>query len=103
MSGKKYGLMRNARKDGNQDEIRDKLRARGYDVDIVHMLPKFCDLIISGVAAWSDGRAVAVRVEVKMQKKKLSPDEVVYWGKQRHPENLIIAETAADVLAWFGY
>jgi len=102
MSGKKYGLMRNARKDGNQDEIKNELRARGFDVDVVHMLPGFVDLIVSGVATWSPYRAVAVRVEVKMPGRGLTGLEPGYWEKQRHPDNLIIAETTEDVLRWFG-
>ena len=89
---------RAAKKDGNQTEIVEALRALGYDVDIVHQLKNLYDLVITGTRR---GESVAVRVEVKMPGGRLTPGELEYWQKQRHPDNLIIAESVEDVLRWF--
>ena len=61
------------------------------------------DVIVSGVASWSRGRTVGVRVEIKVdEKKRLTEDELEYWKKQKHPDNLIKATYTGDVLLWFG-
>lgn len=97
-----------ARKDGNQTQIAEELRALGFDVDIVHREKKLYDLVVSGRkrigvrnCRWEI--TCAVRVEVKMPGGKLTPDEDEYWNKQNHRGNLIIAETTDDVLRWFGW
>ena len=90
-----------ARIDLNQPAIVRELRELGYDVDHVHTLKGFCDIIVSGIPTWCD-RAVGVRVEIKNGKAaKLTPDEVKYWKRQRHG-NLIIARCTEDVLKYFG-
>lgn len=91
-----------ARIDLNQPEIVRELRDLGFDVDHVHTIKGFCDIIVSGIATWSNGEAVGLRVEIKNGKKaKLTPDEVKYWKNQKH-RNLIIARCTEDVLKWFG-
>ena len=92
----------NAKVDINQPEIVKQLRFLGFDVDLVHRLKKLYDLVVTGVPRWAD-RPVAVRVEVKDGKAKLSPGEVEYWQSQRHEGNLIIARDADDFLRWFGW
>lgn len=92
---------RNAKTDANQSAIVEELRAMGFDVDLVHRLKRLYDIVVSGVPAWAD-RAVAVRVEIKNGKGKLSEDEAEYWKNQRHIDNLIVARETEDVLRWFG-
>lgn len=102
MTSKKGGLRLASRKDGNQTQIVGELRQLGYDVDIVHVLPGFVDLIVSGVATWSNERAVGVRVELKMPGAKLTKHEEKYWSKQLRPGNLMLAQSTEEILAWFG-
>ncbi len=104
MGGVESGEMTyiNAKVDRNQPEIVKQLRFLGFDVDPVHRLKKLYDLVVTGVPRWGD-RPVAVRVEVKDDKAKLSPAEMEYWQEQRHGHNLIIARNADDVLRWFGW
>lgn len=91
-----------ARTDRNQTPIVEELRRLGFDVDIVSREKKLYDVIVSGVAVWSFGLAVAVRVEIKTEGGSLTPDEQAYWDKQNNPGNLIIAHSTEDVLHWFG-
>ena len=91
-----------ARKDATQTPIVEELRALGFDVDIVHREKKLYDLVVSGVPTWARC-AVGVRVEIKSgAKDTLTKEEVKYWAKQKHGDNLIRAECAEDVLKWFG-
>jgi hypothetical protein len=90
-----------AKPDGNQSAIVAELRGLGFDVDLVHRLKGLYDLVVTGIPTWAD-RPVAVRVEVKVGKAKLSPAEADYWSRQRHSDNLIRANCADDVIAWFG-
>ena len=93
-----------AKSDGNQPEMVEDLRRLGYDVDIISREKGMYDVVVSGVAQWSARRAVAVRVEIKLDEKKhLTPDEKTYWSKQKWSDNLIIATCTGDVLLWFGY
>lgn len=92
---------KHSKTDGNHAEIRDTLRGLGYDVDDVYMIPKLYDMLVTGLSLYT-GQVACVRVEIKMPGEKLTPDEQVYWQKQNHKENLIIAYTANDVLHWFG-
>ena len=105
MSRPHYGT----KPDANQNEIIEELRARGYDVDIVSSLPGLYDLVVSGdkyMGVEGLDRDVylpcSVRVEVKMPGKKLNETEKEYHAAQRHPNTLIIAESAEDILRWFG-
>lgn len=94
-------MRRAARIDLNQPQMVADLRALGFDVDHVHTLKGFCDLIVSGVPTWAD-RAVGLRVEVKNgEKATLTDDEREYWFAQKH-RNLIVARSVDDVLRWFG-
>lgn len=86
--------------DGNHKEIREGLRALGFDVDDVYMIPRLYDMLVTGLDY--RGRLQCVRVEVKMPGERLTPDEQAYWEKQKHRDNLIIAYRLEDVLAWFG-
>jgi hypothetical protein len=91
-----------ARSDANQPQIVDELRKLGFDVDIVSREKKLYDVVVSGVPSWSR-RAVAVRVEIKIDgKEPLSPFEMEYWAKQKNRDNLIRATCSDDVLKWFG-
>lgn len=92
---------RAAKTDTNQAQIVKELRFMGFDVDPVHRLKRLYDLVVTGTPRWAD-RAVAVRVEVKNGKGKLSEDEAEYWKNQRHIDNLIVARETEDVLRWFG-
>ena len=95
-------MRRAARIDLNQPQMVKDLRRLGFDVDHVHTLKGFCDLIVSGVPTWSKGRAVGLRVEVKNgENAQLTDDERKYWLLQKH-RNLIVARTVEDVLRWFG-
>ena len=102
------GFRRAAKSDGNQQEIMDTLRACGFDVDDVHQLKKLYDLVVTGHHRGID-MVISLRVEVKIPKAKLSPDEKIYWDglknrdKDDNPECLIIARCAEDVLKWFGH
>jgi hypothetical protein len=91
-----------AQEDNNQPSIVEELRRMGFDVDLVFRLKGLYDLVVSGVARWSTGRTVAVRVEVKREGGSLTPDEKTYWERQRNKDNLIIATCAEDILKWFG-
>jgi len=55
-----------AKSDANQPAIVEDLRKLGYDVDIVSREKKLYDIIVSGVASWSNRHAVAVRVEIDL-------------------------------------
>ena len=79
--------------DGNQAEIVEDLRARGFDVDIVAHLPGLYDLVVC--------KAVCVRVEVKDEGGKLTDTEKEYYEKQKHKSSYILARSAADVVHWF--
>jgi hypothetical protein len=89
-----------ARTDANQAAIVEELRARGYDVDIVHREKKLYDIIVSGVPRWAS-RAVGLRVEIKRVGGSLTVGEQEYWDRQRH-DNLIRADCVQDILNWFG-
>lgn len=89
-----------SRSDANQSSIVADLRRLGFDVDVVHRLKGLYDLVVSGLPTWAD-RAVAVRVEVKTPRGRLTDGEKEYWDSQKH-DNLIVARCAEDVLAWFG-
>jgi len=87
------------RKDANQNQITTELTALGYRVDDVSQLKKLYDMVITG---HSINGVKTVRVEVKMPKKKLTPDEQAYHDADPFHETLIIAYCANDVLRWFG-
>lgn len=91
-----------AKRDANQPEIVADLRELGFDVDIVHRLKKLYDLVVTGYNR-RHNCVCALRVEVKMPGEELTEDEMKYWNKQEHWEALIIAESADDVLKWFGW
>lgn len=90
-----------SKSDRNQAQIVENLRKIGYDVDIVSREKGLYDIVVTGVPIWSK-RAVSVRVEIKADSKaKLTPAEEEYWQRQKHPDNLIRAESFEDVLNWF--
>ncbi len=93
---------RNAKVDGNQSQLVADLRGMGFDVDPVHRLKNLYDMVVTGVPRWCD-KAVAVRVEIKTKKGKLTEGEDTYWAKQKHTDNLIQARELDDVLRWFGW
>lgn len=83
--------------DANQAQIVEELRSLGFDVDIVCNLPCLYDLVVSG---WKRGE-VSVRVEIKADKKLLTPSELHYYNKQKYPDSYIVARCTKDVLDWF--
>ena len=95
-------------KDLNHNSISEEARARGYEWDDTFAVPGLYDGVCSGVAAWSQGRAVGVRVEIKRPELRakgmdaLTPAERKYWEKP-HFDNLIMAYTWEDIAAWFGH
>ena len=95
--------MRTAAKvDRNQPAIVAELRKLGFDVDHVHQVKNLYDLVVTGVPV-GHKQAAAVRVEVKMPGGALTEGEQGFWDNQLHPDNLIVAESAEDVLRWFGW
>lgn len=86
--------------DANHKQIREELRALGYDVDDVHYIPRLYDIIVCGVAVWCKF-PVCVRVEIKMPGERLTEPEQDYWNKQKHFGTLIKAECTKDVVRWF--
>ena len=94
------GLRYGSKVDANQSTIVRELRAMGFRVDLVHRLKKLYDLVVTGrVGATGDIRTL--RVEVKMEGEKLTPDEQEYWDADTYPETLIIAYKTEDVLSWY--
>ena len=83
--------------DANQAQIVDDLRSLGFDVDIVCNLPGLYDLVVSGRKLYP----CSVRVEVKSEKRLLSPSELRYYERQKHPDSYIVARSTEDVLEWF--
>lgn len=93
------GFRRAAKVDGNQNEIVEDLRTLGFRVDIVSQLKKLYDLVVTGKTGKGDVRTV--RVELKVEKGRMTKDEVEYHEAERYPETLIIAKSTEDVLKWF--
>ena len=87
-----------AKVDMNQAVIVAELRQLGYDVDVVSHAHRRggggYDLVVSA-------HGYGLRVEVKRPGEGLNDNEQTYWDEQRHPENLIIARCAEDILNWF--
>ena len=97
------GRPKHTKPDANQAEIVEELRSLGFDVDIVCNLPGLYDLVVSGIRwYYPNGPTCSVRVEVKREKGWLNETEVEYHDAQNHPESLIVAECADDVMKWFG-
>ena len=94
------GFRRAARKDGNQTQIVNELRALGYRVDIVSQLKKLYDLVVTGRIFGTD-EIRTLRVEVKQDGGKLTVDEREYHDAEPYPETLIIAYSTEDILEWF--
>lgn len=95
------GFRRAAKVDANQMQMVRELRAQGYRVDIVSQLKKLYDLVVTGrMSGSADIRTV--RVEVKTEEGKLTPDEIEYHRAEPYPETLIVARSSEDVLDWFG-
>lgn len=93
-----------ARPDGNSQGIVDALRELRFDVDIMP-IPNRYDIVVSGVKLGPNKEMcgeVSVRVEIKRPGENLNANEESYWEKQNHPDSLIIAYSAEDVLRWFG-
>lgn len=86
---------KHSKKDGNHKQMHDELVALGFDVDDVHYIPGLYDMLVS------HGRE-AVRVEVKQLKEHLTMTEKLYYARQQHPTNYLIAYSTDDVLRWFG-
>lgn len=93
-------------KDGNQNEIVQELLDKGYTVDDVHNLPGLYDLVVTG-EKWCrfvggvTTTTCSARVEIKMPGKKLYPKEEKYHANDKHPDNLIVAYCAQDIIDWF--
>jgi hypothetical protein len=94
------GFRRAAKKDGNQTQIVTELRQLGYRVDIVSQLKKLYDLVVTGRIYGTD-EIRTLRVELKVEKGRLTDDEKEYHEADPYPETLLIAKSTEDVLEWF--
>ena len=94
--------MRRAKKDANHNNIKLELESCGYTCIDTHRQSDGCpDMFVSGLHRRFNER-VGVMVEIKTEKGKLTSEEQKLFDKLRPNDAVIIARSAADVLAWFG-
>jgi hypothetical protein len=91
---------RAAKVDLNQPQVVKELRSLGFRVDIVSQVKKLYDLVVTG-RMYGTSNVRTVRVELKSEGGKLTPDEDEYHKTEPYPETLIIAYKTEDVLEWF--
>ena len=88
--------------DTNQPEIVKALRHCGLHVIDLHTLGKGVpDLLVTGYNPVAN-KVLALLVEVKTDKGKLTPDEMVWHDNFPQDGPLIVAHSADEVLWWFG-
>ena len=107
-------MRQKSRKDLNQTAVVKELRERGYDVDVVE---RPYDLVVSGryYSPYRDDTSyntlsVAVRVELKSEKGKLSESQEKYTAGLKYPGSFLVATSSADdpmpavrkIEKWFG-
>lgn len=91
-----------ARKDANHVEIVRTLTATGLHVtDLAQVGNGVPDLLVTGYSRNADA-VLALLVEVKTPKGKLTDAEAKFFEKYPDDGPLIIARSADDVLRWFG-
>lgn len=90
-----------ARVDGNQAEIVKNLRNTDYHITHIHTIGSGVpDLIVTGIGKQSK-RLLALLVEVKQLKGKLTEDEIEWHSKFPPDGPLIVAYSADDIVEWF--
>lgn len=91
-----------AKKDANHTDIVGKLEKCGLHVaDTSKLGFGFPDLVVTGYNRKAD-RVMALLVEVKGDKGKLTDHEKNFFEKYPEDGPLIVAREAEDVLRWFG-
>jgi hypothetical protein len=91
-----------AKADGNQPEIVDELRARGFLVSHTHALGHGKPDIVVGGYHFGLHCNVLLWVEIKMPGAKLTEMEEVFH-KEWEDMPVTQAFSARDILDWFGY